>query len=280
MRSVFCVVESVELRYNGENDRGIGSDGMKPVIMRNLVIGEGKPKICVPVVGRTLDGILVQVKALRDVEFDVIEWRADFYNLVEDLEAVRVVLREIQKVLPEKPLIFTFRSEAEGGERTLCLEHYMALVKMAIASGYADAVDVELFMGDMEAAELVAEAKKYDVKVIMSSHDFEKTPSEAEIVGRLVKMQQFGADLPKVAVMPHNAADVLILLCATNRMMTEFSNRPVITMSMGGLGLVSRLSGEIFGSALTFASVGEASAPGQIEVETLQKVLDVLHSNK
>lgn len=280
MRSVFCVVENVELRYNGENDRAIGSDGMTTVVMRELVIGEGMPKICVPVVGRTLDGILAQVEALRDVSFDVMEWRADFYELVEDLDAVRVVLGEIRTVMPEKPLIFTFRSETEGGERMLCVEHYVALLKMVMASGYVDAVDVELFKGDAEVAELVTEAKKHDVKVVMSSHDFEKTPGEDEIVARLCKMQELGADLPKIAVMPHSAADVLTLLLATNRMVTEFADRPVITMSMAGLGLVSRLTGEIFGSALTFASVGEVSAPGQIEVETLRQALDVLHSNK
>jgi len=89
-------------------------------------------------------------------------------------------------------------------------------------------------------------------------------------------MQDMGADIPKIAMMPRNTQDVITLLSATNRMFTEFADRPIVTMSMSGKGVISRLSGEVFGSAMTFGAVGQVSAPGQIPVEKLNLVLDIL----
>ena len=79
--------------------------------------------------------------------------------------------------------------------------------------------------------------------------------------------------------MPENSADVLALLRVTE-MVKKLSGRPLVTMSMGRLGLVSRLSGEVFGSAITFGTVGEASAPGQISLEKLRAVLSLLHGRE
>ena len=79
-------------------------------------------------------------------------------------------------------------------------------------------------------------------------------------------MQELDADIPKIAVMPQNKKDVLTLLAATEEMVSEYADRPIITMSMAGTGLISRLCGEVFGSALTFGAVGKASAPGQFSL--------------
>ena len=89
-------------------------------------------------------------------------------------------------------------------------------------------------------------------------------------------MEALGADLAKIAVMPQSPEDVLTLLSATCQAHRQLSC-PVISMSMGGTGLVSRLSGEIFGSCMTFGSVGEASAPGQIPARTLKEILTLTH---
>lgn len=77
--------------------------------------------------------------------------------------------------------------------------------------------------------------------------------------------------------MPRSAKDVLTLLSATENVKSLYPDEPLITMSMGKLGAVSRISGEIFGSAMTFGSAKKASAPGQIEVTALQKILEILH---
>lgn len=88
----------------------------------------------------------------------------------------------------------------------------------------------------------------------MSNHDFDKTPSFDEITGRLIGMKKLGADVAKLACMPNSAKDVLTLLSATEAVKSQYPDEPIITMSMGKLGAISRISGEIFGSALTFSS--------------------------
>ena len=115
------------------------------------------------------------------------------------------------------------------------------------------------------------------VKTILSSHDFKCTPPENEIVSRLCRMQQLGADITKIAVMPQCKKDVLILLSATEQMQSKYADRTFITMSMGAVGSISRMVGEIFGSAVTFGVVNKSSAPGQIESMKLKQILQMIH---
>ena len=136
-----------------------------------------------------------------------------------------------------------------------------------------------MFTGDEVVKEVVEFAHSVNVKVVASNHDFDKTPSKGDIVSRLIKMQDLGADIPKIAVMPKCKLDVLELLEATTIMSEKYANRPIITMSMAGQGVISRLCGEVFGSCLTFGAVNKASAPGQINIEELNKVLDIINKS-
>ena len=109
-------------------------------------------------------------------------------------------------------------------------------------------------------------------KLIISNHDFAKTPAREEIADRYKRMMALNADLPKIAVMPQNERDVMVMLAAMNES-TAFCG-PLIGISMGELGKVTRVRGGAFGSVMTFASKGKASAPGQIAAETLSKMLN------
>ena len=80
-------------------------------------------------------------------------------------------------------------------------------------------------------------------------------------------------------LMPQSKLDVLTLLSATEEMNRLYADRPIITMSMAGTGVISRLCGEVFGSALTFGAAGKASAPGQMGVNDLNTVLNLLHKS-
>ena len=140
-------------------------------------------------------------------------------------------------------------------------------------------MDVEAFTGDKVVKEIIEAAHACGVKVVASNHDFDKTPDKDDIVGRLRKMQDLGADIPKIAVMPQSKLDVLTLLSATEEMNRLYADRPIITMSMAGTGVISRLCGEVFGSALTFGAAGKASAPGQMGVNDLNTVLNLLHKS-
>ena len=251
---------------------------MTPVKVRNISIGEGIPKICVPVVGITREDIITEAKSFSSIPVDLVEWRVDWFEQVFDLEKVLGLLKELREVLGELPLLMTFRTSKEGGEKSISDSDYARLNIEAAKSGYVDLIDVEIFTGDEIVKEIIDAVHNYGVKVIASNHDFDKTPDKDDIVGRLRKMQELGADIPKIAVMPQSAKDVLTLLSATDEMVTKYADRPIITMSMAGTGLISRLCGEVFGSALTFGAAKKASAPGQMEVNDLSTVLQLLHS--
>lgn len=247
------------------------------VTVKNVTLGEGMPKICVPLVSGTLAELEKEAEALKALAPDVVEWRSDFMAEVEDIAAVMEALERIQAILPDIPLIFTFRSAKEGGEKEISTEYYIQLNKAAAESGWVDIIDVELFNEEHIVRDLIAVAHASGVFVILSNHDFQGTPSEEEIVSRLCRAQELGGDLPKIAVMPNSPGDVLTLLAATNKMQEQYADRPIITMSMAGEGVISRLSGEIFGSALTFGAAHKPSAPGQVAVAELRKVLELLH---
>lgn len=252
---------------------------MNTIKVRNVVLGEGKPKICVPIVGITKEDIIKQAKALEEVKVDVVEWRVDWFEGVFELDKVKEVLVDLRKELKELPILFTFRTSKEGGEKSIENNEYVNLNKEITATGLVDLVDVEAFTGDNEVKEIIEAAHRVNVKVVVSNHDFDKTPSKGDIVSRLRKMQDLGADIPKIAVMPKCKLDVLELLEATTIMSEQYANRPIITMSMAGQGVISRLCGEVFGSCLTFGAVNKASAPGQINVEELDKVLNIINKS-
>ncbi len=252
---------------------------MTPVVVRNIKIGEGIPKICVPIVGITKEEIIDEAKTFQNIPVDIAEWRADWFEHAWDIEKVKDVLAELRRVLKDIPLLFTFRTSKEGGEKSIEADNYAALNKAVAETGNADLVDVELFTGDEIVKDIIESAHKAGVKVVASNHDFDQTPELADMVGRLCKMQELGADIPKIAVMPQNKKDVLTLLAATEEMVREYADRPIITMSMAGAGVISRLCGEVFGSALTFGAAKKASAPGQMGVKDLETVLNLLHKS-
>lgn len=252
---------------------------MNTVKVKNIEIGSGVPKICVPIVGVTKDEIIAEAKTFDSIPVDVVEWRVDWFEDVFDTDKVLDVAKDLQTVLKDTPILFTFRTAKEGGEKAISNEAYKALNMAVAKSGYVDLIDVEAFTGEEIVKSMIQEAHSYGVKVIASNHDFDATPEKDEIVRRLRMMQDYGADIPKMAVMPRNKQDVLTLLSATLEMSEQFADRPIITMSMAGTGVVSRLTGETFGSALTFGAASKASAPGQVGVHELKQVLDIIHSS-
>ena len=251
---------------------------MKTVKMRNMVLGEGMPKICVPIVAGTKDGIIEEARNIKNLPADIVEWRVDWFENVFEFDKVKDVLKELRETLGDMPILMTFRTSKEGGEKSIEDEAYAELNIKAAETGLVDAVDVEVFTGDEVVKRIIEGAHAAGVKVVASNHDFDKTPDKDDIVSRLCKMQELGADVPKIAVMPQSKKDVLTLLAATEEMATEHADRPIITMSMAGTGVISRLAGEVFGSALTFGAAAKASAPGQMGVEDLKDVLTKLHN--
>ena len=249
---------------------------IRSVKIRGVSLGAGAPKICVPLVGLTKEELLNEITNLKKLDFDLIEWRVDFFEGIDDVKNVLEIAHLLRQQLEGIPILFTFRSKKEGGEHECSEEAYFELIQQIIKTKYIDLVDIELDMPETKVKETIRLANQNEVKVILSNHDFDKTPPQEEIVKRLKKMQKMGADICKIAVMPQSSKDVLTLLQATHEMYTNFADRPIVTMSMSKTGMISRLSGEIFGSAMTFGSATKASAPGQIPVGELRKILTLL----
>lgn len=252
----------------------------KGIKVRDIEIGTGMPKICVPVVARTREDILKMLELVLVKEPDCIELRIDWFEEVMEWDKVLELLREIRERIGNTVLLFTFRTKNEGGEKDISGKAYKTLCENACQSGYIDMVDVEAFKEEGLLADICAIAHKNGVYVVASNHDFVKTPSEIELTERLHFMDQAGADIPKIAVMPQNARDVITLLSATLLYQENGGKKPVITMSMGKTGAISRISGELFGSTVTFAAVGKTSAPGQMTIEEVRRMINILHRNQ
>lgn len=252
---------------------------MNPVKVKNIEIGTGIPKICVPDIGKTKEEILSLASEYKQLPMDILEWRADWFEEVSDTAQVLDVLKELRGILPDTPLLFTFRTKKEGGVLEFADQDYLSLNTAIAQSGLADLIDVEIFTGDDLVKHMIESIHTSGAKVIASNHDFDKTPAVSDIIYRLRKMQDFGADILKIAVMPQNTGDVLNLLSATEEMRSCYTDKPLITMSMAGNGSISRIAGEFFGSAVTFGAGQAVSAPGQLDAVTLSKILKALHSS-
>lgn len=238
------------------------------------VFGEGALKVCVPIVEESREAIWKKAEEIAAFPADIVEWRADFYKDVFHLEEVSLTLGGLKERLGEKALLFTFRTKGEGGNQPVFVETYDRLNDLAAREG-ADLTDVELYLEERTAGKRIRSLQAAGCRVIASNHDFHQTPSPEEMVRRLTRMYELGADAAKLAVMPKSRQDVLNLLQATVTA-DDLLPIPIVTMSMGSLGVLSRISGSLTGSAMTFAALGKTSAPGQIPVDRMQTILETL----
>lgn len=239
-------------------------------------IGQGKPVICVPVLEHKKDDILSEVKRLVSLGVKMIEWRVDAFEDVLNADSVREVLACLSSMLEDTVFLFTFRSKRQGGLLELDYDKVYHLRRLAAESKVVDLIDVEYFAMDSVDGEIHT-LQNMGAKVIASYHDFSETPSRDAITTLLEQMADSDADIVKIALMPQSADDVLCLLEQTNAFHNKYPNQPLITMSMGKLGVISRISGEVFGSCVTFGAGKVSSAPGQIPVLKLQQILDAIH---
>jgi len=250
---------------------------MIPVKIRNIEIGTGAPKICISNIGNTKEEIQLLTKRYVQLPIDVMEWRVDWFDQAMDTAEVLILTQELRSMLGSIPLLFTFRTKKEGGNMDISTNQYIALNLAVAESGFADLIDVEIFTLNERAQSLIQIIQQSDTAIIASSHNFEYTPTKADIISCLRTMQHSGADILKIAVMPNEKQDVLTLLSATEEMVRCYADRPIITISMGELGRTSRLLGGMFGSSITFGADVAPSAPGQLNVTELYTVLNVIY---
>ena len=250
---------------------------MKPISIKGISIGECAPKTIISLMGATPQAAIEASRAAIEAGADCLEWRADFCDDVHDVAAMERDAAAVREALPDAPLLFTFRSISQGGQLELPVPEYVRLTAAMIRTDLFDLVDIESWIGDDEVRSLAALAREHGVAVIVSHHDFDGTPSKDWMVQEMRHMQDLGADIPKIAVMAKSAADTLALLAATEEMARLYAAGPLLTMAMGRWGSLSRLTGEVFGSSMTFCAVQKASAPGQVELKRARSLMDAIH---
>ncbi|MDQ0208976.1 type I 3-dehydroquinate dehydratase [Alkalicoccobacillus murimartini] len=245
----------------------------KEVCVREVTFGAThRAAICSPLIGINSTQLIEEAKLVLSKDPDVLEWRADYFESLEDVNEVLEAADALRSVIGNTVLLFTIRSMAEGGQSTtLSKAQQETLLDALISSGSIDMLDIEQSAGFTSHTQLIEKANRYGVKIIISKHDFEKTPSKEELLQILKANEAVGADLVKLAVMPHSEQDVLSLLEMTQEAAMSLSV-PVITMAMGKLGVSTRIIGDQFGSVMTFAVGHQASAPGQIPIESIKNI--------
>ena len=261
---------------------------MGKITYKNISFGDMIPKICVPIVGRSEEEILSHSAEIsREAErisslglrpspvAEIIEFRADYYDHVTNQTELTELLKKLKAEHPDRLLLFTYRSEEEGGE----LRHDRAenmiddISAWAMVSGYIDLIDIELLSGNYRVVRNATKARDLGIGVVMSYHNFESTPHNDEMEGLLWDMEQLGGDILKLAVTPRTHFDVDRVLELTEAVTRGHSShpisRPVVLISMTDTGKVTRTACAKTGSAFTFGYVGAGSASGQLSLEEL-----------
>ena len=260
---------------------------------RSVVLGEGMPKICVPITGRTLEEIVDQASNAASVFPDFVEWRVDYFEEIHPLEAspsggelpvntvssvfpaVDRALKKMADVLNGLPILFTVRTATEGGRIALYPEDYIGLLLHAAERPEVSAIDVEELRTDSDMEILTREIQARHKPVIGSAHFFGKMPKKPEQMELMDRISRTGADVLKLAAMPSDSRGVLKMMEMAEEE-NRLTDKPVIAIAMGKIGMVSRVSGALTGSCVTFGTVDAESAPGQIPVSTLRIILEAL----
>jgi 3-dehydroquinate dehydratase I len=248
----------------------------KIIDIRGRKLGAETPLICSPLVGRTHKRILEEAANVMAKSPDVIEWRVDYFEGIGNTAAVLETGRALRAVVGDAPIIFTRRSIKEGGEPIGIGDAEVVRLYDAVgASRLVDFVDFEMGNDPDQVRAVRDSARAQQTRLILSYHNFGYTPGRDFLVQRFLEAERLGADVAKVAAMPRDPGDVLTLLAATNEANGK-ARIPLISMSMGPLGSVTRMIGGAFGSSLSFAIGEGSSAPGQIPIADLNVVYDVV----
>lgn len=268
---------------------------MKKLQVKKLILEQGRPKVAVPITGRTHEQIISEVKEAMKKPCDMLEWRADYFfgemdslaekveNTDAHMEMIRI-LDDIDYQTEGMPLIFTIRGHGHGGRVAISREHAYDLGSLAAQSGLVDFVDMELFDDDdtynpEQVKKQIEEIHEFNTAVILSYHDYDNMPAPAVIAGLTDLMRGMGADIVKIAGRAASSEQSEAMM-KTAELLTRGEAKPVIFVAMGQYGRASRIVGGENGSVITFAKGKEATGEGQIEADVMARLLDEYYSKK
>lgn len=240
---------------------------MNKLIVKETVFSEGTARVCVPIIDAKKDDIINSAKAIRDSKAEVVEWRCDFFENYKDISEVVDIIKELSIILKNKPIIFTFRTKAEGGLNDISAAEYSLLYKTVVLSKKIDFIDVEVMREDAVVSNIIRHAQSNGIYVILSNHDMHATPPQDKLLQRMKRMQEKGADVVKIACMPRNEQDVKVVKDIATEMKKQ--KALFLAIAMGELGVSTRKDAKQLGSCITFGYLLGASAPGQIHIDEI-----------
>ena len=224
-------------------------------------------KLVVSVIPKSLEEAQA-IDANRYVDADIIEWRADFLPKDEILQVAPAIFEKFAG----RELLFTLRTRAEGGETDLSAQEYVQVIKDVTQLYQPEYVDFEYF-GKKDVFDQMLDFPN----LVLSYHNFQETPENMmEILSELTSLNP---KVVKVSVMAHTEQDVLDLMNFTRGFKTLNPEQEYVTISMGKVGKVSRITSDVTGSSWSFASLDVASAPGQISLSNMRKIREILNED-
>lgn len=246
-----------------------------PLVIKGRLIDKSTPTVCVPIVDSAYEDIMGTARRLVIKDVAMVEWRADHFDGLTDPDRLLSALQGLKAILSDRIFLVTVRTVREGGKADLSEQEMEELLCDIAGSRCPDIVDVEYFTYSNPAG-LIEKIQQTGTAVIASHHDFDKTPTQGVMVRIMEEMQKADPDIIKLCVMPKRPEDVMALLGAVGEF--ERSNPGLVLMpiSMGKLGVITRIAAQVFGGAITFAAFDQASAPGQIRYENLIDAMEMI----
>jgi len=219
-------------------------------------------KIAVSIPARTVCDARRMVRKAKQFGADLAEMRLDYLNRGESLGE----LARAEKM----PLIATYRSRKTGGSREVEQDRYVENLIVTAEEGF-DYVDVQT--GTRDLRYVVNKIHRLGSKTIVSHHDFQKTPTSAQLDAILRLCRASGAGIAKIVTTARKLEDNLRLLAFTQK---ASRHGRVICFGMGRFGTLSRILSPVYGAAFTFASLDEENpvAPGQLSVRRMRRIYD------
>lgn len=250
---------------------------MKTITIKNKTLGDGIPKICIPLMADNINELFTFKNKVANLNFSLIEIRIDYFTNIFNETKIIEYLKEVRNTFNDKIIIFTLRTKLEGGNINISDDKYKKVNLLALKSNCIDIIDFQVMLEDDIIKTLIKEAHKNNVKVILSYHNFKETPSKDSLTKKIELMEKYQGDIKKIAVVPNKVDDLLNVLSFSSWVKENYSS-PNIFISMGKIGVLSRVLGEFFGSCITFGTIENLSSLGQINVSDLNSIMSELHN--
>lgn len=243
------------------------------MIVKNISLDNFKPTVCVPIVDNNINRSLETARLLSLRKVPVIEWRLDCLTELGDKDKVFDGVKQFADICKNTITIVTIRTKEQGGNASIDESQLRLYLSYIARNSYADFIDVEYFTYERPKS-IIESLKSLGANIICSNHEFDETPEDEMLLTMLEEMESSDCDGVKIAVMPSKATDVTRFMDVCNAYACD-TKKLFISMAMGDLGRITRLAGSVTGSALTFGSYNKASAPGQIEYQKLEEILNM-----